>query len=279
MYPIFTEDLSVDRITVAIADLSPSLVGTKLIQLSDLHYDGQRLSERLLARAIEATNEEDADLIVLTGDYITDDTAPLHPLILRLKHLQSRLGIYACLGNHDVYFPNSKKKVVQALTSIDIKVLWNAIAYPLGEKFPLVGLADFWSGEFRPTPVFNQLDPSVPRLVLSHNPDTAAILQRWRVDLQLSGHTHGGQIALPGLGSLALAVQPWRKKLPKAIENRIPFLNKCSQVVQHWEWGQGLHQIGSNQLYVNRGLGSYFPGRFYCPPEVTVITLNSDSNQ
>ncbi|MDY6785259.1 MAG: metallophosphoesterase [Cyanobacteriota bacterium] len=275
MYPIFTEDLSIERITVAIADLPSSLVGTKLIQLSDLHYDGQRLSEALLARAIEAANEEDPDLIVLTGDYITDDTAPINPLVLRLKHLRSRLGVYACLGNHDVYLPNSKHKVMRALTGIGIEVLWNAIATPLGEDFPLVGLADFWSGEFRPTPVFNQLDPKLPRLVLSHNPDTAAILQRWRVDLQLSGHTHGGQIALPGVGPLPLALQPLRHSLPPAIRKWIPYLNKCSQVVQHWEWGQGLHQLDRNQLYVNRGLGSYFPGRIYCPPEVTVITLNS----
>ncbi|MDY7012670.1 MAG: metallophosphoesterase [Cyanobacteriota bacterium] len=273
MYPIFTEDLSVERITVAIADLPASLVGTKLIQLSDLHYDGQRLSENLLARAIEAANEEEPDLIVLTGDYITDNTAPIRQLVLRLKYLQSRFGIYACLGNHDIYFPNSKQNVVQALTSIGIEVLWNAIAYPLGEGVPLVGLADLWSGEFRPTPVFDRLDPSVPRLVLSHNPDTAAILQRWRVDLQLSGHTHGGQIALPGLGSLPLALQPLRHHLPPAVRAWVPFLNKCSQVVQHWEWGRGMHQIGSNQLYVNRGLGSYFPGRLYCPPEVTAITL------
>lgn len=273
MYPIFTEPLSLERITVAIANLPPALEGIKLVQLSDLHYDGQRLSETLLAQAIEAVNQEEPDLILLTGDYITDSPAPIRQLVLRLKHLQSRSGIYACLGNHDVYWPNSKKKVIEGLTSIGIEVLWNAIAYPFGEALPLVGLADFWSGEFRPSAVLNQLDPSVPRIVLSHNPDTAEFLQRWRVDLQLSGHTHGGQIAIPRVGSLPLLLQPLRQQLPKPLRAFIPFLNQCSQVVRHWEWGQGFHRIGSNQLYVNRGLGSYFPGRFCCPPEVTAIEL------
>jgi uncharacterized protein len=275
MYPIFTEPLRLERITIAIADLPSSLEGIKLIQLSDFHYDGQHLSETLLAQVIEAANQEEPDLILLTGDYITDRPAPIRQLILRLKHLQSRCGIYACLGNHDVYFPKSKKKVVEALASIGIKVLWNAIAYPLGEALPVVGLADFWSGEFRPTSVFNQLDPNVPRIVLSHNPDTAEILQRWRVDLQLSGHTHGGQVAIPGLGSLPFLLQPLRQKLSPRTRSYIPFLNQCTQVVRHWEWGQGLHRIGNNQLYVNRGLGSYFPGRFFCPPEVTVIALST----
>lgn len=275
MYPIFKEPVSVEKITVAIADLPPSLQGTKLIQLSDFHYDGQRLAEKTLAEAIEVANQEEPDLILLTGDYITDEPAPIEKLVLRLKHLQSRLGIYACLGNHDLYVPHAKEPVVNALTRIDIKVLWNEIAYPLGPELPLVGLADFWSGEFRPTAVFANLDDDTPRIVLSHNPDTAAILKQWRVDLQLSGHTHGGQIAIPGRGSLPLLIQPLRDILPKPLHRFVPYLNKCSGVVRHWEWGQGFHHVGSNQLYVNRGLGSYFPGRIFCPPEVTLITLTS----
>ncbi|MGD2184053.1 metallophosphoesterase [Lusitaniella coriacea] len=273
MYPILTESLSVDKVTIAIADLPPSLEGTKIVQLSDLHYDGQRLSENLLQDAIEASNQEEPDLILLTGDYITDSTKPIEPLVLHLKHLRSRLGIYACLGNHDVYYPNSRKAVVEAMTRIGIEVLWNAIAHPLGAELPIVGLADFWSGEFRPTPVFAQLDPNVPRIVLSHNPDTAAILKKWRVDLQLSGHTHGGQIALPGWDSAPLMLQSLQSHLHPSLWGFVPLMKKCACVVKHWEWGRGLHQIGDNQLYVNRGLGSYFPGRYGCPPEVTVINL------
>jgi predicted MPP superfamily phosphohydrolase len=108
--------------------------------------------------------------------------------------------------------------------------------------------------------------------VLSHNPDTAALLQPWRVDLQLSGHTHGGQIVIPGLGPLPRRIDQLRRRLPRRWR-RGYLSDRCAKVVRHWEWSQGLHQVGDNQLYVNRGLGTYLPGRLWCPPEVTVIRL------
>ena len=270
---IGSEPLSVERLTVTIADLPPSLVGTKLVQLSDLHYDGECLSEELLAQTIEVSNQENPDLVILTGDYVTDDPTPIQELVRRLKYLESHRGIYACLGNHDNHFPHSKQEVTKALIKIGIEVLWNQLAYPLGEGLPLVGLADFWSGEFRPQAIMTQLSPTIPRIVLSHNPDTAEILKKWRVDLQLSGHTHGGQVKIPGYGSAPILIQELRSNTPKELQYLIPFLRKCSQVMKHWEWAEGLHQVGRNQLYVNRGLGTYAPGRLFCPPELTVITL------
>ena len=270
---ILSEALSLERIDVEIADLPPSLIGTKLVQLSDLHYDGVRLGEDLLAEAIELTNREKPDLIMLTGDYITTNPTPIYSLISKLKHLQSRAGIYACLGNHDIYHRNAKAKVIDALTSIGIKVLWNEIAYPLGAELPIVGLADFWSREFAPEPVMSKLDAHTPRILLSHNPDSAEILKKWRVDLQLSGHTHGGQVVIPGIGPAPILLQKLRRHTPKKIQRWIPLLRQCPKVVKYWKWSQGFHRVGNNQLYVNRGLGTYFPGRLFCPPELTVITL------
>lgn len=274
MHWLLTGPLSVERLTVAITDLPASLQETRLVQLSDFHYDGLRLSNEMLAQAIAVSNEADPDLVVLTGDYVTDDPSPIRQLVLQLKHLQSRLGVYAVLGNHDILHPHSKAEVTKAFNSIDIRVLWNEIAYPLGKEFPLVGLADYWSREFKLKPVMNQLDPATPRLVLSHNPDTAVPLQQWRVDLQLSGHTHGGQVMLPGIGPAVAMYKDLRRNLPKSLRRWIPFMQKdCAKVVRHWEWAQGFHQVGKNQMYVNRGLGTYLPGRLFCPPEVTVINL------
>lgn len=272
--PIWVEPLKVERLTIAIADLPSALVGLKLIQLSDLHYDGLRLSDQLLEQAISVSNQENPDLVLLTGDYITDDPTPIQALSYRLKSLNSKIGIFACLGNHDIYYSDARTKVTEALESARIEVLWNAIATPFGPDFPIVGLADYWSRDFRPgLTLMDLLDPNVPRIVLSHNPDTAEILKRWRVDLQLSGHTHGGQVFIPGLGSAPIIGQYLRQVVPKSVQKFIPYLRECSQVVKNWEWAQGHHYIGSNQLYVNRGLGTYFPGRFFCPPELTVITL------
>ncbi|MFN6526891.1 metallophosphoesterase [Nostoc sp. ChiSLP03a] len=274
MHWLFTGHLRVDKITVKIAELPASLQGTTLVQLSDFHYDGLRLSEEMLEKAIALTNEAEPDLILLTGDYVTDDPTPIHQLVLRLKHLQSRCGMYAVLGNHDIYYSHSKAEVTQALTSIGVHVLWNEIAYPLGKELPLVGLADYWSQEFYPAPVMNKLDSLTPRIVLSHNPDTAKILQQWRVDLQLSGHTHGGHIVIPGIGPLVLYYKKLLKQIPKKLRRWVTFsLGDCSKVVRYWEWAQGFHKVEENQLYVNRGLGTYKPGRLFCPPEVTVITL------
>ncbi|MEH2454031.1 metallophosphoesterase [Nostoc sp.] len=276
MHWLLSGPLSTEKLTVKIAGLPASLQGKKLVQLSDFHYDGLRLSEDMLGKAIAATNEAEPDLILLTGDYVTDDPTPIQQLVLRLKHLQSRSGIYAILGNHDIYYRHAKAVVTDALTSIGIHVLWNEIAYPLGKELPLVGLADSWSGEFHPALVMNQLNPDTPCIVLSHNPDTAEILQAWRVDLQLSGHTHGGQIVIPGIGPATLFYEKLVKKIPKKVRRRIPFLEVNVSVVSHWEWAQGFHRLGKNQLYVNRGLGTYLPGRLFCRPEVTIITLQGE---
>lgn len=274
MHRLLSGPLSVETISIAIADLPRSLEGTVIVQLSDLHYDGLRLSEDLLAEAIATSNAIHPDLIVITGDLVTDDPTPIHDLVLRLKQLQSRLGIYTILGNHDNYFPHSRTTITHALTTAGIEVLWNQIAYPFGPELPLVGLADFWSRDFNPVPVMSRLNPQDPRIVLSHNPDSAVSLRSWRVDLQLSGHTHGGQVVIPGLGPIPDCYRQLRSFVPRSWRRYLPYANPdCIRVVRHWEWAQGLHQVGNNLLYVNRGLGTYPPGRLFCPPEVTVITL------
>ena len=271
MHWLLSEPLSIQRLTVKIAGLPVSLDGKKLVQMSDFHYDGVRLSDKLLEQAIATSNQLKPDLVLLTGDYVTTNPEPIHTLATKLKRLQSQDGIYAVLGNHDIKYKHSKSEITTALTQIGVKVLWNQIAYPWGEELPLVGLADRYSRQFNSGLVMNQLHPETPRIVLSHNPDTAELLQAWRVDLQLSGHTHGGQIVIPRIGPMLLAYQKIKQKIAIKIPNTLT--RKQRFYIQHWEWAQGLHQIGNNQLYVNQGLGTYFPGRLFCPPELTEIIL------
>ncbi|MGF1515971.1 MAG: metallophosphoesterase [Elainellaceae cyanobacterium] len=265
--------LSVETLTVFIKGLPSYLSGLTITQLSDLHYDGVRLSTALLTEAIALSNRYEPDIVVLTGDHITNDPAPAGQLAQHLRGLQAKTGVYAILGNHDIYYPHTAATVTQAFERVGISVLWNQVCYPWGDELALVGLADYWSREFR-TDVLDAVPPTTPRIVLSHNPDSAVPLQRHRVDLQLSGHTHGGQIVLPGMGPFPHWYQRLRNRTPKWLRAWIPYMRQdCHKVVKHWEWAQGLHRVGENTLYVNRGLGTYFPGRLWCPPELTVIQL------
>jgi predicted MPP superfamily phosphohydrolase len=276
MNRLLSGPLTVESIPLEILGLPLHLQGSKIVQLSDLHYDGLRLSEAMLSEAIATSNNLQPDLVVITGDHVTDDPTPIHALVQRLGALKSRLGVYAILGNHDIYPDGAQAVITEAFHQANIPVLWNQIAYPFGPELPVVGLADLWSKEFNPAPVMSQLNPDSPRIVLAHNPDCAVQLRSWRVDLQLSGHTHGGQIVLPGLGPFPTWYQKMRRYVPKRMRPYIPYMSDtCHKVVKHWEWAQGLHQVGMNYLYVNRGLGTYFPGRLFCPPELTVITLAS----
>ncbi|MGG6265282.1 metallophosphoesterase [Leptolyngbya sp. AN03gr2] len=276
MQPLFNQSVKVETLEIVIDNFPAHLDGTKLVQLSDLHFDGMRLSNEVLDQAIIATNQAEADFVVITGDFVTDDPTPVHELAKRLKHIESRCGIYGILGNHDLYRHDSKQTIIDGLAKVDIKVLWNEIVYPVGEGLALVGLADLWSSAYKQSgELMAQLPADLPRIVLAHNPDSAESLQQYRVDLQLSGHSHGGQIIIPGILNVSVTCAYLYRTLPRNLKHRISALKACYRVMKHWEWVKGFHQVGSNRLYVNRGLGTYFPGRLFCAPEVTVITLHS----
>lgn len=278
MHRLLTGPLTVEHLTFPIRDLPASLAPFRIVHLTDFHYDGLCLSDGLLQRAIAQANAAEPDLIALTGDFVTKEPEPAYALAAHLSRLQSRLGSFAVLGNHDHYYPNAQRIVTKALTKYGIQVLWNDVVFPLGDALPIVGMPDFWSHSFCADPIFEQLQqthPHRPRLVLSHNPDSADVLKKWRVDLQLSGHTHGGQIVIPRLGNPQRGFYALRRRLPRRVRRLIPYMRspECHRVVRHWEWAQGFHTVGSNQLYVNRGLGTYPPGRLFCPPEVAILDL------
>ena len=271
---LIKEPIKVEKIAIAIKNLPPSLSGTTIVQLSDLHYDGIRLNPETLHQAISFSNQFEPDLVFITGDFVTDNPRPIHNLAAQLKNLKSKYGVFGCLGNHDLVPDTTGKEIITALDKVNIKILWNEVVYPLGQKLAIVGLPDFWSPKFKPASILESIPKHIPRIVLSHNPDSAEILKQWRVDLQLSGHTHGGQIVIPNYGPIVSILPKIRQHIPKSWRNHIPYIKDCAKVTKNWQWSEGWHQIEQNQLYVNRGLGTYLPGRINCPPEVTLITLD-----
>lgn len=279
MFP--TGGLSFETLDLPIRDLPDRLTGLKLIQLSDFHAEGWSLSDRLLNQAIAASNREYPDLVLLTGDFVTYKPEAIHALAPKLEQLTSRYGVYAILGNHDLLETHSRSIITAALTQVGIRVLWNELCYPCGEGLALAGFGHQGMYHFLPDEVMAQIPENVPRLVLTHTPDCAEKLKPWRVDLQLAGHTHGGQIFIPGLGSLPAIATAFYDAIPNSLTSKIRILRKLKRIRVNWDWDRGLHTIDRrpysntpNRLYTNRGLGTYAPGRLFCPPEITRIRLH-----
>jgi hypothetical protein len=244
-------DYELVELPVRIAALPRALDGYVIAQVSDLHA-GNYVGERDLDQGFERVRAAKPDLLVVTGDMIDFDPA-YAPLVARkLADLAPRDGVFAILGNHDYYA--GWETVVASLRAAGVRTLINegAVVRPRdGGGFALLGVDDRWSGRYgRPGPRLDDaiatVPEALPRILLSHQPVT---VDRWpgKVALQLSGHTHGGQIN-PGFRPADL------------------FMSYVS----------GLYRVGGTVLYVNRGFGTVGPpSRVGAPPEITRIVLVS----
>ena len=247
----------VDR-PIAVRNLPPAFHGFRIVQISDIHLD-EYTEPYFLEHVVSKVNTLAADLVLLTGDFITHGSITFiagrhaaHRCAEIITNLSAPLR-YAVLGNHDVAV--NAGMVVHALSSRGTPVLVNQNV-PIernGDRIWLCGLDDPSTGD----PNLNLAVPAKPDgpvILMGHEPDYAdTVTSHPRgplVDLMLSGHSHGGQIRLPFLGPLVLP--PMGTKYP-----------------------EGHYQFNQMQLYVNRGLGTVgLPFRLNCPPEITVLTLN-----
>jgi uncharacterized protein len=243
--------LAVERVTVSIRGLPAEFEGYTIVQLSDLHMSPAEITIQRVRKAVDSTNQLHPDLILLTGDFVTaDQKAKAETVAQELGRLQALDGVYAVLGNHDWW--QGKSLVVNALTQAQIPNLDNKhILLQRGDsRLYLAGVDDTWEGHENLPLALEGIPPGEVILLMAHEPDLAdQVALDGRVSLQLSGHTHGGQVRIPGLPALAT-----------------PRLGR--------KYTDGLYALGDMQLYVTRGVGVIFPPvRLFCRPEITFITL------
>lgn len=244
-----TEWLAVERVTVPIKRLKPGLEGFKIVQVSDVHLHPFTQID-FVREAVAMANRLNPDVIVLTGDYVLERADSVYELAPALAQLEARHGVFTVLGNHDVWLDAG---VVQSgLQEAGLPVLNNrGVALGVGrEQLFLAGLEDGWSGRPDLRAALADRPAEAPVVLLLHEPDFAdAVARDGRVSLQLSGHSHGGQVRLPGLGA--------------------PILPAYGR-----KYDQGLNRVAGMWVYTNRGLGVVGPPvRFNCRPEITEITL------
>jgi len=235
------------------------LDGLRIVQLSDFHYDPY-FGIAPIEAAVRLANAQSPDLVVLTGDFVTLPTIETRasrrqsaemsePCGLLLRQLRSRYGSFAVLGNHDEF--SNPDIVTGALARQGIEVLRNR-ALPIehsGARFFLAGVNDVLGGEADLDRTLKGITLADRVILLAHEPDFADDAARYPIALQLSGHSHGGQICFPLIGPIYL---------PR-LARKYPL---------------GLRQVGGLTLYTNVGVGTIqVPMRWNCPPEVTVITL------
>jgi len=281
---IFPPQLVVENVIVPIEDLPKRLESLKIVHLTDFHWDFVpiRMTETLMNQVVENTNNAQPNIILLTGDYVQFNPKAIEELVDRwLSKLKSTHGIFAVLGNHD-HKAKSISMIISTLEKAGIKVLQNKSIILSELELEIAGVGDLHSGVFHPEKVFPSdpsLDHNKTRICMSHNPYSATQLSQWRINLILSGHTHGRQIVIPGFGSLIATLKTIHDILPKKLQRWI-IIRRLPYLAEKWSWAQGLHAVkrksplkGDNYLYTSRGLATHPPLRLFCDPEVTVISL------
>ncbi|MCH7983452.1 MAG: metallophosphoesterase, partial [Chloroflexi bacterium] len=242
----------------------------RIVALSDLHL-GEFVNAAHIRRAVEISNRETPDIVLLLGDYVDDDGSLAGELVAELTRLEAELGVFAVLGNHDIRCDDSQQLIAALEKDPTVSLLRNSSAFvevrPRGDSGPgsttktvqIIGIespGDWW---YQESDVFGRdvLDSQLSTetadfiLVATHHPEAFRPSAERSVDLVMAGHTHGGQLAVPFTGRA---------------------LNVGRLVTGYF---LGLYELGRTRLVVTAGIGvGIIPARFGVPPEVTVVDVS-----
>lgn len=253
-YALFVEPWVIDIVEYEIESdqLPEAFNGTKIALIADPHHGKPRTYDKR-DRVMRKTRKQSPDLILLGGDYTHERPAALVECFEKFAKLEAPLGVYAVLGNHDYWNPPLMR---QTIAEAGIDLLENSSVWleKDGSRILLAGVDDFWCGKPSLDPMWPELVESEYAVLLSHNPDfvkTLEPLERERVDLMLSGHTHGGQVSLFGLYA------PVKTAEAEYLTGHYPPEGK-----------------GEPHIIVSNGIGtSALPLRFFARPQIVIVTL------
>ncbi len=245
--------IQVERLTVKLPNLPDAFEDMRIAQISDLHAD-DFITPKDVAIAVSIINELQPSLVVVTGDYVTRESAQAFPIAEVLSRIKAPLGCFLVLGNHEYW--GNVEEIVEAFDYYSLTLLRNR-NQPIekdGNRIWIAGIDDVLEKRHNLRKALENVPANETVVLLAHEPDIAdQVASDERVTLQLSGHSHGGQVRIPFWGAPILP--PLGRKYP---------------------WG--LNQVKQMQVYTNRGLGMVGFGlpiavRLNCRPEVTILTL------
>jgi predicted MPP superfamily phosphohydrolase len=243
----------VERVTITLPFLPPTFDGFRIAHLSDLHIQPAFPAKRL-EPVLALLEAEKPDLVALTGDYVYDQIGERDrwtaECVSALRGLKAPQGVFTTFGNHD--FPDKigdPRRDVWEKAGIQPLINETTLVEREGETIHLIGLRSMIMRPVNPFEVISPLPQETTRILLWHEPDDAGRAAAAGASLQLSGHTHGGQVVVPGYGPPRLPIGGQR-------------------------YPAGLFNVAGMPLYVTRGVGVLPPlVRLNCPPEVTLLTL------
>ena len=245
-------DFQVQETDIPFQGLHPDLDGLRILQLSDIHL-GIFLSERELARVIDAARELRPQLAFATGDFISIVGDPVEACIRQLGRIQTDYGMLGCLGNHE-HYAHVESLTTELATRAGIRILrCETERVRIGNSLINVAGVDYQrfanKGHYL-RDAAGLVYPGALNVLLSHNPDVFPVAARQGYDLTLAGHTHGGQVTVEILDQ---SINPARFFTP---------------------YVRGLYREGGRAVYVTRGIGTIgIPARIGAPPEITLIRL------
>ena len=246
--------LIVHQETIQIDNLPKELSGLRIAMIADIHSGGPFIDDNKLRQIVELTNQQNPDLIVLLGDYMSPNSwhsRRVEPEVTAaaMKSLHAPMGVYAVLGNHDWWYNGGK--VRRAFEANGIPVLDDEVAEVKWQNgsFWLVGLADFWTRPQHVSETLAKVPQGAPVIAVTHNPDVFPGLPQ-SVPLLLTAHTHGGQVNLPLIGTPIVPSRFGRK------------------------YTAGHVFENGHHMFVTTGIGtSILPIRFRVPPEIVILTI------